>query len=68
MTYRGLRARAAVEAVCTDMHRPYLNAVARVLPQATVVLDVLADKLPNQVTSHSCAAKDEPVRNFVCEA
>src|SRR5262249_42522958 len=33
------RQRAAVEAVCTDMHRPYLNAVARALPTATVVLD-----------------------------
>jgi transposase len=33
------RQRAAVEAVCTDMHRPYLNAVADALPAATVVLD-----------------------------
>src|SRR5262249_21147604 len=33
------RQRAAVEAVCTDMHRPYLNAIATELPKATVVLD-----------------------------
>src|SRR5262249_25300656 len=33
------RQRAAVEAVCIDMHRPYLNAVAASLPRATVVLD-----------------------------
>lgn len=33
------RQRAAVEAVCTDMHRPYLNAVAEVLDRAEVVFD-----------------------------
>jgi transposase len=33
------RQRAAVEAVCTDMHRPYLNAVAQILPDAEVVFD-----------------------------
>ena len=31
------RQRAAVEAVCTDMHQPYLNAVREVLPQAESV-------------------------------
>ncbi len=40
-THLDARQRAAVEAVCTDMHRPYLNAVARVLPKATIVLDKL---------------------------
>lgn len=44
------RQRAAVEAVCTDMHRPYLNAVARVLPQATVVVDKF------HVLQHAAAA------------
>src|SRR5205809_6456725 len=28
------RQRAAVEAVCTDMHQPYVNAFAEVLPKA----------------------------------
>ena len=47
------RQRAAVEAVCTDMHRPYLNAVARVLPHATIVLDKF------HVLQHAAAALDE---------
>src|ERR1700674_15205 len=47
------RQRAAVEAVCTDMHRPYLNAVARVLPKATVVLDKF------HVLQHAGAALNE---------
>jgi transposase len=47
------RQRAAVEAVCTDMHRPYLNAVARVLPTATIVLDKF------HVLQHAAAALDE---------
>jgi len=33
------RQRAAVEAVCIDMHRPYINAVTTVLPRAEVVFD-----------------------------
>jgi hypothetical protein len=33
------RQRGAITAVCTDMHRPYLNAVATVLPKAEVVFD-----------------------------
>jgi transposase len=33
------RQRAAVEAVCADMHRPYSNVVADVLPRAEVVFD-----------------------------
>jgi len=33
------RQRAAITAVCTDMHRPYLNAVGEVLKQAEVVFD-----------------------------
>lgn len=33
------RQRAAVEAVCTDMHRPYVNAVALQLPKAEIVFD-----------------------------
>jgi transposase len=47
------RQRAAVEAVCTDMHRPYLNAVASVLPNATVVLDKF------HVLQHAASALDE---------
>jgi len=38
-TCLGPRQRAAVEAVCTDMHRPYLNAVAEVLNRAEIVFD-----------------------------
>lgn len=33
------RQRAAITAVCTDMHRPYLNAVGEVLKQAEVARD-----------------------------
>ena len=33
------RQRAAVHAVCTDMHQPYVNAVARVLAKAEIVFD-----------------------------
>jgi transposase len=33
------RQRATVEAVCTDMHRPYVNVVGEVLPHAEVVYD-----------------------------
>src|SRR6266702_3129742 len=33
------RQRASVHAVCTDMHHPYVNAVAEVLPKAEVVFD-----------------------------
>jgi transposase len=47
------RQRAAVEAVCTDMHRPYLNAVTNVLPKATVVLDKF------HVLQHASAALDD---------
>ncbi len=33
------RQRAAVQAVCTDMHQAYLNAVARELPHSDIVFD-----------------------------
>jgi transposase len=33
------RQRAAITAVCTDMHRPYLNAVDQTLPDAEIVFD-----------------------------
>jgi transposase len=33
------RQRAAITAVCTDMHRPYLNAVGQTLPDAEIVFD-----------------------------
>ena len=45
--------RGAIRAVCTDMHRPYLNAVAQVLPKADVVFDKF------HVLQHASAALDE---------
>jgi transposase len=47
------RQRAAVEAVCTDMHRPYLNAVGAVLAQAEIVFDKF------HVLQHASAALDD---------
>jgi transposase len=46
------RQRGAVEAVCTDMHRPYVNAVAHQLPTAEVVFDKF------HVLQHAGAALD----------
>jgi transposase len=51
------RQRAAVEAVCTDMHRPYVNAVASKLPHAEVVFDQF------HVLQHASRAIDEVRRN-----
>ncbi len=45
--------RGAITAVCTDMHRPYLNAVGTVLPTAEVVFDKF------HVLQHASAALDE---------
>lgn len=47
------RQRAAVTAVCTDMHRPYLNAVAEVVPNAEVIFDKF------HVLQHASAALDD---------
>lgn len=47
------RQRAAVDAVCTDMHRPYLNAVSVTLPHAELVFDKF------HVLQHASAALDE---------
>src|SRR5258708_6691544 len=47
------RQRAAVEAVCTDMRRPYLNAVAEVLPHAEIVFDKF------HVLQHASGALDD---------
>ena len=47
------RQRAAVEAVCTDMHQPYLNAVSEVLKKAEMVFDKF------HVLQHASAALDE---------
>ena len=47
------RQRAAVDAVCTDMHRPYLNAVTQQLPRAAIVFDKF------HVLQHASAALDE---------
>jgi transposase len=45
--------RAAVTAVCMDMHRPYLNAVGEVLPTAEAVFDKF------HVLQHASAALDD---------
>lgn len=47
------RQRAAVEAVCLDMHQPYRNALAAILPRAAVVFDKF------HVLQHAAAALDE---------
>jgi transposase len=47
------RQHAAVEAVCTDMHRPYLNVVAEVLSKAETIFDKF------HVLQHASAALDE---------
>ena len=47
------RQRAAVQAVCTDMHRPYLNAVGETLKDAEIVFDKF------HVLQHASAALDE---------
>jgi transposase len=47
------RQRAAVDAVCTDMHRPYLNVVAEALPKAETIFDKF------HVLQHASAALDE---------
>ena len=47
------RQRAAITAVCTDMHRPYLNAVGAVLPKAEIVFDKF------HVLQHASAALDD---------
>src|SRR5215471_11171705 len=47
------RQRAAVKAVCIDMHQPYVNAVGEVLPKAEVVFDKF------HVLQHASAALDE---------
>jgi transposase len=45
--------RGCIEAVCTDMWKPYLNAVAAVLPKADVVFDKF------HVLQHASAALDD---------
>lgn len=45
--------RGRIRAVCTDMHQPYLNAVAAVLKKATIVFDKF------HVLQHASAALDE---------
>ena len=47
------RQSGAITAVCTDMYRPYLNAVTTVLPQAEIVCDEF------DVLQHASAALDE---------
>ena len=45
--------RAAITAVCTDMHRPYLNAVRGAVPKAEIVFDKF------HVLQHASAALDD---------
>ena len=47
------RQRAAVQAVCMDMHRPYLNVVTEVLSHAEAVFDKF------HVWQHASTALDE---------
>ena len=47
------RQRGAITAVCTDMHRPYLNAVGATLPRAEIVFDKF------HVLQHASAALDD---------
>ena len=47
------RQRSAITAVCTDMHRPYLNAVGTALQNAEIVFDKF------HVLQHASAALDE---------
>jgi len=48
-----VRQRAAITAACTDMHRPYLNAVHGVVPNAELVFDKF------HVLQHASAALDD---------
>jgi transposase len=51
------RQKAAVEAMCVDMHVPFLNAIREVLPWAAVVFDKF------HVLQHASAAIDDVRRN-----
>jgi transposase len=57
LTTLDTRQRAAVEAVCLDMHRPSLNAVGDVLPHAEVVFDKF------HVLQHAADALDDVRRH-----
>lgn len=62
------RQRAAVTAVCTDMHRPYLNAVAQALSHAEVVFDKFTCCSTPAPRSMKSAAKSFPSRGGDAEA
>lgn len=51
------RQKAAVQAVCVDMHRPFLNAIEDKLPHAAIVFDKF------HVLQHAADAVDEVRRN-----
>ncbi len=51
------RQKAAVKAMCVDMHVPFLNAIRQVLPGAAVVFDKF------HVLQHASAAIDDVRRN-----
>jgi transposase len=53
---------AAVQAVCTDVHRPYVNVVGEVLKRAEVIFDKL------HVLQHASSALDEVRRQEFCRA
>jgi hypothetical protein len=55
----GSAAARRVEAVCTDMHQPYLNAVGEVLKKAEIVFDKF------HVLQHASAALDEVSRRVL---
>jgi transposase len=63
------RQRAAVEAVCIDMHRPYGNAVALQLPTAEIVFDEFhvlqhASIAFDEVRRPAAAARDGDARRY----
>jgi transposase len=56
------RQRAAITAVCTDMHRPYLNAVGEVVKDAEVVFDKFHVLQHASAGSTTCGGKNSFAR------
>jgi transposase len=56
------RQRAAVAAVCTDMHRPYVNAVTHQLPKAEIVVDKFTSCSTHRPRSTTCGGRSCSVR------
>lgn len=55
------RQRAAVQAVCMDMHRPYLNVVTEVLSRAEAVFDKFMCCSMPAARSMRCAVRNSSV-------